>query len=49
VAYGLTSSQPLLPVASRADADRLIGVLALADLLHAYGITEQAGCEKPLA
>jgi CIC family chloride channel protein len=48
-ALRLLSSQPLLPVASRADPDRLIGVLALADVLHAYGITEPADCEKPPA
>jgi CBS domain-containing protein len=33
-------SQPLLPVASRADPDRLIGVLTLKDVHRAYGIRD---------
>jgi CIC family chloride channel protein len=37
-ALRLLGSQPLLPVASRADPDRLIGVLSLRDVHHAYGI-----------
>ena len=48
-ALRLLSSQALLPVASRADPDRLIGVLSLPDVLKAYGVEEQAACEPTVA
>ncbi len=43
MALRLLGSYPLLPVASRTDRDRLVGVLTLEDVHRAYGLTSVRG------